>query len=145
MELSDLAGEHILDAVDFSNENIKTWGDSFEQCQVMRFRLDGIVYQVVEDPSDGYRSSMRDITVSEAEMTNVFEGVRIVGRHRTSQEYQTDDILELIDIANGNVILEAGTENTEDYYPSFVANFTPERMAINARNLDADRARGREA
>lgn len=124
MELKDLVGEHILDAVDFSNEEIKTWGDEFELSQVMRFRIDGIVYAVVEDPSDGYRSSMRDIHVSDASMINVFPPIRVVGRYRGGD----DDVLEFIEINSGNIILEAGTQQYGDYYPYFVASFNPENI-----------------
>ena len=73
MELKELVGEHMLDAVDFSDEQVKTWGDQFEACQVMRFRLDGKVYVAVEDPSDGYRSCMNDLAVADdATMKNTF-------------------------------------------------------------------------
>lgn len=43
------------------------------------------------------------------------------------------DILELIDIANGKVVLACGTRNTDDYYPCYVAGFHPENMACNAK------------
>ena len=136
MELKALVGEHQFDAVDFSNEQVKTWGDEFEACQVMRFRLDGNVYVAVEDPSDGYRSCMNELTVSEdATMKNVFEPVKVIGRHREESTYSsssTDDVLELIDADSGNVVLEVGTENTDDYYPCFVAAFHPEAMTHNA-------------
>lgn len=127
MELKDLVGEHILDGVDFSNEKVKTWRDEFEDCQVCRFRLDGTVYSAVEDPDDGYRSSMNELTVDEAaDIKNQFPACRVLGRHRTN------DVLELIDVATGKVVLEVGTDNTDDYYPSYVASFHPEAMAINA-------------
>ena len=129
MELKDLAGEHVLDAVDFSNEQVKTWGDEFESCNVMRFRLDGIVYTAVEDPSDGYRSSMRELDVGEWKMANCFEGMRVVGRHRANCTYGgSADILELIAISTGKTVLEVGTDNTSDYYPSYVANFDPSAL-----------------
>lgn len=131
MELTDLIGEHVLSGVDFVNEEVKTWGDNYEPCQVMRFRLDGIVYQVVEDPSDGYRSSMREISVAELPITNEFEGVRVVGRHDTGDTHDRNDILVLTDVVTGKDVLWAGTSNFDDYYPSFVANFTPENMEIN--------------
>lgn len=124
MELRDLVGEHLLDGVDFSNEHVKTWGDEFENSEVMRFRLDGIVYAVVEDPSDGYRSSMRDIHVSDANMRNIFPSVKVVGRYRGGD----DDVLELIELKSGNIILEAGTGNYGDYYPYFIASFKPEKI-----------------
>ena len=132
MELKDLVGEHMLDAVDFSDEQVKTWGENFAACQVMRFRLDGRVYTATEDPDDGYRSSMREITVGDWSMTNVFQPVRVIGRHRTAGEYgHSSDVLELIDAGTGQTVIEVGTDNDDDYYPSFVASFRPEAMTPN--------------
>jgi hypothetical protein len=133
MELKALAGEHLFDAVDFSNEQVKIWGDEFEACQVMRFRLDGNVYVAVEDPSDGYRSCMNELTVSEdAAMKNVFGPVKVIGRHRDTGDCEEPaDVLELIDAGTGKIVLEVGTENTNDYYPYFVAAFHPEAMTPN--------------
>lgn len=64
MTLNELIGEHILDGVDFEQGQVKTYGDVYEPCQVMRFRMDGVVYAVYEDPEDGYRSAMKEILVS---------------------------------------------------------------------------------
>lgn len=140
MELKTLVGEHLLDAVDFSDEQVKTWGDEFEACQVMRFRLDGTVYVAVEDPSDGHRSCMNDLTVSEdATMKNVFEPVNVIGRHRDAGDYEeTADVLELIDTGTGKIVLEVGTEKTDDYYPYFIAAFHPEAMTPNAGGKPSD-------
>lgn len=132
MELSDLAGEHILDAVDSDNEQVKTYGEAFESCSVLRFRLDGIVYTAIEDPDDGYRSCLRDIVAGDHPMTNCFEPLRVVGMHRTrSDGGYNADILALIDVVTGKIVIEVGTDNSDDYYPSFVGNFNPENMAIN--------------
>lgn len=132
MELKELTGKKVLDAVDFSAESIKSWGDSYEDCQVCRFRLDGVVYSAVEDPDDGYRSHMRDLVVNEnSTMTNVFEGQEVLCRYRDKSEYDTDDVLELVDTTTGKVVLEVGTRNTDDYYPWFTATFNPEAMAVN--------------
>lgn len=99
MELKALTGEHLLDAVDFSNEQVKMWGEQYEDCQVMRFRLDGNVYVATEDPDDGYRSHMKNLTIAEnATMKNVFEPVKVIGRHRDKGGYNDSaDVLELID------------------------------------------------
>ena len=132
VELVSLVGEHLLDAVDFSNEQVKTWGDEFEPCQVMRFRLNGKCYTATEDPDDGYRSSMKDLVVSDCvEMKNVFAPVRVIGRHRTAGSYGAEDVLELIDAKTGKTVIEVGTDNSDDYYPGFVANFNPEAMVLN--------------
>lgn len=132
MELIEITGKKILDAVDFSTESIKSWGDSFEDCEVCRFRLDGVAYSAVEDPDDGYRSHMRDLVVNEiSTMKNEFEDCEVLCRHRSKGDY-TCDVLELVDTTTGMVVLEVGTENTDDYYPWFQAIFNPTAMAANA-------------
>ena len=133
MELQELVGEHLFDAIDFSNEQVATWGEQFEDCQVVRFRLDGVCYTAIENPDDGYRSSMKDLFVeTDAAMMNVFPPLQVIGRYRTEGEYgEEDDVLELIDAVTGKVVLEVGTHNIADYYPGFVAVFHPEAMAHN--------------
>lgn len=133
MELKDLVGEHMLDAVDFSTERLPTYGDNLEDCNVMRFRLDGVVYVAIEDPDDGYRSSMKELTIDGmASMTNTFPPVKVIGRFRAENDsYGGADVLELIDAVTGKAIVEVGTDNSDDYYPWFVSNFTPEAMATN--------------
>ena len=129
MELKDLVGEHLLDAVDFSNEKVKEeYGSGFEDCQVMRFRLDGNVYTVIEDPSDGYRSAMREIAKTNDKMNNTFPAVRVVCVHREHHDRSAADVLQLICVASGKIVVEVGTGNTDDYYPYFVAEFHPEAI-----------------
>lgn len=99
----------------------------------MRFRLNGKVYTVTEDPGDGYRSSMSEITEGDYPMANTFASQRVIGRHRTVYEYGgISDVLELIDVGTGKTIIEVGTDDVNDYYPTFVANFQPENMTHNA-------------
>lgn len=65
----------------------------------------------------------------------------MVARIRTKGEYSgTDDVLELLDVANGKLILEVGTSNVDDYYPGFVATWTPENMAVNSESLREGRS-----
>ncbi len=137
MELIDLVGEHMLDAVDFDTEQLRQWHEQFELCDVIRFRLDGRVYTAIEDPEDGYRSCMREIHVGDHPMKNTFEPVRVTCRHITESERgDVSDILELIDAKTGLCVVEVGTCRLDDYYPCFVANFSPEAMCIN-RKTDA--------
>ena len=135
VDFESLVGMHELDAVDESTIQIKQydWSDSLEDANVLRFRLDGKVYTAVEDPSDGYRSSMEKLFVSDdPEMRNVFAPVKVLARISDKGEYGgTAEILQLIDVRNGKVILEAGTDNSDDCYPSFVASWKPENMAVN--------------
>lgn len=134
MELKDLVGKHILDAVDFSSEKNKDEDRSFENCSVMRFRLDGVVYVVTEDPEDGYRSSMKEIKISNDVIMNIFTPIEVIGQYIIKSEddpCREDDILKLVDIKTLETVIEVGTKNIDDYYPYFIANFTPEAMYIN--------------
>lgn len=133
IELKDLTGEGVLDAVDYSTISFEKWEGEFEDCNAIRFRLNGVAYIAAEDPADGYRSHMRELAICEEPMTNVFQGVRVVGVYRDNGQYgETDDVLELIDVESGKTVLRVGTQNTSDYYPNFVSAFNPENMAINA-------------
>lgn len=125
--LMDLVGEHRLEGVDFGIEtNVRD--SEYEKCQAMRFRLDGVTYMAIEDPSDGYRSSMEEIViVANSEMTNTFPGV-VVGAEYYGEH---QDILKLVDMHTREVILEVGTNYVDDYYPCFVSSFRPEAMSVN--------------
>ena len=134
MELKELVGKHIFSGADFGKETGKDWMDMDEDYEVFRFVLDGVTYKAREDPSDGYRSNMRDLGVSTDPITNTFEGVEVVGILRTKGELwsgEVDDVLVLVDVNNGKTVLEVGTRNTDDYYPMWVAKFIPENLSLN--------------
>lgn len=132
IDLDSLIGEHVLDAVDMLSERVKQYGEHFEDCEVIRFRLDGIVYTAIEDPSDGYRSSLERLFVSPAEkMRNVFPPIHVLARKKEDERYSVNDTLQLVDLVTGKVVMEVGTDNTDDYYPCFVSHFAPENMATN--------------
>ena len=98
MKLKDFTGAKVLDAVDFLVEKTVNYCDETEDCQVCRFRLDGVVYVAVEDPDDGYRSMMNELVIdNDAAMKNVFVGCDVICRHTEKGDYQDDDILELVD------------------------------------------------
>ena len=102
-----LLGEHVLDAVDTSMEEVEDtlWGGTSE-VNCLRFRLDGKIYVALEDPDDGYRSAMEKLFVMEGEMKNVFPPVKVLARLHKYEPigYYDSDILELVDVANGKVI-----------------------------------------
>ena len=134
MELKDLVGSHKLTGVDESTESVKLWfwSDELEDCNVINFVLDGVTYTAIEDPNDGYRSSMQELKVSEVVVKNVFEPCDVLGVYRDKGKYgDTDDVLDLFDAVTGLLVLSVGTEDVDDYYPSFLAVFKPENMAVN--------------
>lgn len=133
IDLKNLVGIHMLDAVDFTEETVESCGCQ-EDASVCRFRIDGVTYVAAEDPEDGYRSCMAGLLRDDAtSLTNVFEPVEVLARYVDQDDdwgYQCD-ILQFFDTTTGKLVLEVGTHNTDDYYPNYVANFKPENMAIN--------------
>ena len=150
-----LLGPHVLDAVDYMRpseldgyvelmevqraaaeargEYVSYNASDLDNAQHILFRLDGVVYMAVEDPQDGYRSSMKDLFVTDGGMTNVFPPCSVIGRMmENSDSYGgQNEIVQFLDCTTGAVVLEVGTASTDDYYPSFVANFQPGNMAGN--------------
>lgn len=134
VELDSLIGEHVLDGVDTYVEKIKQydWRDDLTDASAIRFRLDGVIYIATENPDDGYRSTMERLIVQPGtEMTNTFPPVQVLAKKKANDTHSVNDTLELIDVVTGKVVMEVGTDNTDDYYPYFVSNFSPENMATN--------------
>ena len=133
MELKDLVGKHKLSGVDMLYESIKgTWGDNYDDCQVIRFILDGVTYSAIEDPEDGYRSSMDEIRIDNGLVSNTFPEQEVICSHFIKGVYsEEDDILEFLSANTGKLILRVGTADVDDWYPSFICEWVPENMDIN--------------
>jgi hypothetical protein len=135
--LEDFIGEHRLSGVEYGMLPPNEDAYRYEAANTMAFVLDGKAYCAIEDPSDGYRSCMRDlIEVPVSEIKNKFRAVKVVGRMREGRNSygHATDILELIIVKTGALVLEVGTDSTDDYYPSFVAWFDPKVLPQNKRN-----------
>lgn len=132
VELKSLIGKHKLSGVDFENESIKRyeWLD-LEDCQVVRFCLDGKTYMAVEDPSDGYRSRMQHCLVVNEKPKNRFKAVEVYGVMKGKENYSENDVIQFYDTETNKIVLEIGTSNSDDYYPSWVANWSPENLCLN--------------
>lgn len=134
IELKDLIGEFWLDAVDYSSrDTVNSYGHEYQDCSLIRFRLNDISYTIFEDPDDGYRSSMGQFFVSDEPMINTFTPQWVVGtwQEQSARADAAPDVIDFIDVWTGKVVLSVGTDHGDAYYPSFVANFNPENMAIN--------------
>jgi len=99
----------------------------------LAFTLDGVTYAAVENPDDGYRSSMDRIAIlpSGIEMATPIPPHVVVGRKQTHCEYGAAECVELIDVETGKTVIRFGTDNSDDYYPSFVGEFDPTALAAN--------------
>lgn len=100
------------------------------------FEIDGTVYMVWEDGNDGYRSSAGPLMSFSGSPYQIgwnnaeYAAWPVVVSHRTKSEYGgEDDVIEIRMAETGDLVLVVGTENVDDYYPSFVASYTPPRCA----------------
>lgn len=125
-----------LTGVSFQEQEFPAqWGEGMEKANSCTFVLNGETYTAVEDPSDGYRSSMRYL-LKGGECSNMFPPVLVRVVHQTEDHeggsWKTkQDILAFVDAFTGKNVLEVGTSNTDDYYPSFVSHFEPKNMVYN--------------
>ncbi len=133
MELTDLVGKHLMTGVNQGERPIKSDYAGYENCDTITFELDGVAYQATEDPQDGYRSCMRELDiVPTSAITNRFSPAEVMCVMRKLPYRDEDDILDCYDTSTGKVVLSVGTDDSDNYYPVWVAEFTPENMAINA-------------
>lgn len=130
MELKDLVGKHILSGVQIGT--IKSNDPWYEDAQTISFELDGVTYMAVEDPSDGYRSCMDDLLVTDRKPSTRLPDIEVLATHQDKDSYgSSDDILVIRDIKNGKKILEVGTSNCDDYYPCFICEWIPKNLSVN--------------
>ena len=128
MTLEELVGTHMLTAVE--QNTLTGIGYGGDDANTIAFTLDGVTYCAVENPEDGYRSSMGELVVVKGiTLTNSFppqqvEAVYTGGYH---------DLLTLRNSNTGEEVLRVGTSDTTDYYPCYVASFSPENMDVNSQ------------
>ena len=122
----------MLSGVDITTEKKLRYGDTYEDAEVVRFILDGKTYRAIEDPDDGYRSYLNEIEETDEKITNEFEPQKVIGKMKENSEYQNNDTILFFDAITEKVVLEVGTDNTDDYYPYCVIYWNPENLSINA-------------
>jgi hypothetical protein len=102
------------------------------------FKLDDIVFKVLEDPSDGYRSMLGGIDYTDKH-NSIFFNLPI-GRVKICEydESDNDEFMEqkntgyrLVDVIDDHVWLEFGTHNYDDYYPMFIFRHMPKDPKSN--------------
>jgi len=96
------------------------------------FMIDEIVFKVIEDPDDGYRSHLGTIEYSD-DSKGIFFRAPIaqvqIEIYSEPGEYggQLNEGYRLIDVNDGHSWLEFGTHNYDDYYPCFVFRHIPKK------------------
>jgi hypothetical protein len=135
MNPKELVGRHELSGVDHLYPDAAYNMDA----DVLRFTLDGVHYLATEDPNDGYRSMLGSFEVVADGPVNRFESIPVVltvdGESYDAKDYDLErftGILEMRDARNGEVILQVGTVDWDDYYPYCVMRWSPESIAASA-------------
>lgn len=119
--------------------------DYMDQAAHLFIMLDGVIYDVQEDPDDGYRSYLSDIYVRDLMPLNIWTPAEpVIGKlcqHNTDRwagsnnSYHADlarcNIMELWSTITNKCVVEFGTDYADDYYPTFVDAFHPENMSFN--------------
>ena len=132
MTLEDLVGNHILSGVEFGTKKVNGYG-WYEDANFAKFTIDGVTYLALENPDDGYRSYMEELQIVEETCSVRLPDVKVRCLMRDSKFHgQIDDVLSFVDVENGKEFLAIGTENTNDYYPYCVFEYTPENMSCNS-------------
>ena len=135
IEFSQLIGKHIFSGIDMESRIPELLlandydREKFQDAACINFTLDGITYTAIEDPDDGYRSSLEAVFITgKADTINEFQPIEVLVVDPHIDYY---DVIKLYDINNGRLILEIGTCKNDCYYPYFIGNFYPENMSIN--------------
>lgn len=136
MNLLDLVGIHIMTGIETGTVKIKGQWYSKDNCNYVKFKLDGVTYMAVEDPDDGYRSCCRDLEIVNEECKISLPNILVECKmrddfHDSILGTEENDILEFYDVGNNQMFMAVGTGNTNDYYPYFVFEYTPETLCCN--------------
>ena len=108
----------------------------FHGAESQAFMVDGVVFEVLEDPDDGYRSHMAGVLARSAKDYNFYEKpIAKVRLEKISEEEREMGAVEkmhgykLVDLDHDHVWLTFGTEWYDDYYPMFRFEYKPKDEA----------------
>lgn len=129
----DICGETILIGVSSDIKNAIHNTEDPESAQAFGFQTSDYTVIGYEDQEDGYRSSCRNPIVTKDDLYQftscpVYLHVPVVIKKRASP---SNDGVEIVDRRNGETILILGTDGTDDYYPWYACQYTPENLWEN--------------
>lgn len=131
LDLSDFEGQHLLSGVEFDTTDPRGWSDG-DKANRITLVIDDVPFGFVEDPNDGYRSTMECVELSDAIVNNTFEHILLDFTYINEEHHEllvahkpgmNDKSLE-------TAVLQVGTDNTDDYYPCYVDYWSPEKLHL---------------
>jgi hypothetical protein len=86
------------------------------------FQLNDLLFEVLEDENDGWRSSLGEVEVTSSDNFHP-ELLGVVKVTEVDDGYFKG--FNLIDVKDGHVWFKFGTDNYGDWYPCFTFEFNP--------------------
>lgn len=92
----------------------------YYHCGVNQFQLGSVIFEVLEDESDGYRSYLGSVQI--VTRSAVKKQGDILGEVIISED---GDFYYLNDCKTNHIWIRFGTDNSDEWYPSFIFDFMP--------------------
>ncbi len=120
LDLDALEGPHELSGLGDGSVDAMSQYSDCNEWRTVNFILDGEAIAAVENPSDGYRSDLAELLVIKpSAVKHKFKPVNVIGVKRGG-DYS---VVDFVSASSGAVILSVGTDESDDYYPSFVGEY----------------------
>lgn len=126
-ELSELVGERTMPCTPIMKASHPFDASAEGVC----FKIDEAVYFVFEDANDGYRSMAGPLLGfvgdywslgGDKQYDHFRPPLKLIG----TMEGNGGEVLTFRDAERGFIVFRIGTDNSDDYYPWFVAEWNPE-------------------
>lgn len=88
------------------------------------FHLNGVTYFVFEDPNDGYRSTAMELMSQVGEFYQLGIDVEYIRPALKVTAKMNGGVLTFRS-EDDKIVFRVGTDNSDDYYPWYVAEWTP--------------------
>jgi hypothetical protein len=99
-------------------------GNLYHRTESNAFQLGTVLFEVLEDEDDGYRSAMDQVVIRSTQENQM-------GLLGTVKIEESEIGYKLTDVEDQHVWLEFGTDHSDDYYPSFVFTFNPRPPVVD--------------
>jgi hypothetical protein len=101
-----------------------------------KFKIDDMVFEALEDPNDGYRSSLGAIIVID---DNGIYHKQPLAKIKVIYDCTGEDVVhKFVDVDTGHIWLTIGTGDCGDYYPYFIFKYTPDKTRKSFIQVEKD-------
>lgn len=96
------------------------------------FKIGNLIFEAIEDPSDGYRSYLDSVDMITSDREAKLEEIKKFFPKNPIAKVKIvadKDWINIIDSRQGHLWLSIGTDHSDDYYPNFYFTYAP--MALD--------------